>query len=108
MVANACGGMSSLTVCFKVPGNKLKTAEGSNHTVAISGPKIYNLSIACYNDEPLEHFFVNLPRPFMYVTTRRKDPTPRARARDPTLHMLCAGPGSRKIQLSQVWKPGSH
>jgi hypothetical protein len=47
----ACGGMSSLTICFNLPGNKLKTGEGPNHTVAIPGPKIYILTIACYNDE---------------------------------------------------------
>jgi hypothetical protein len=56
MVAIARSGMSSLTICFNLPGNKLKTAEGPNHTVAIPGPKIYILTLACYNDKPLEHF----------------------------------------------------
>jgi hypothetical protein len=37
MVAIACSDMYSLTMCFNLPGNKLKTAEGSNHTVVEFG-----------------------------------------------------------------------
>jgi hypothetical protein len=56
MVAIACSGMSWLTISFNLPGNKLETSERPNHTVAIPGPKIYILTIACCNDEPFSTF----------------------------------------------------